>query len=99
MRPIAERLGTSIEAASEACIRVATSNMVARTLPYLAGHGVAARDLALVAYGGAGAIHGPLLAEEIGVNTVLVPRLPRSDERRVGKAGVSTCSFRWSPAH
>src|SRR3546814_1347403 len=70
MRPIAERLGTSIEAASEACIRVATSNMVARTLPYLAGHGVAARDLALVAYGGAGAIHGPLLAEEIGVNTV-----------------------------
>src|SRR3546814_61175 len=50
--------------------------MVARTLPYLAGHGVAARDLAVVAYGGAGAIHVPLLAEEIGVNTVLVPRLP-----------------------
>src|SRR3546814_9408146 len=49
MRPIAERLGTSIEAASEACIRVATSNMGARTLPYLPGHGVAARDLALVA--------------------------------------------------
>src|SRR3546814_11110531 len=24
---------------------------------------------------------------------------PRSEERRVGKGGVSTCRFRWSPSH
>src|SRR3546814_14535062 len=26
-------------------------------------------------------------------------RLPRSEERRVGKEGVSTCRSRWSPYH
>src|SRR3546814_12147063 len=28
-----------------------------------------------------------------------VPHYPRSDERRVGKACVSTCRSRWSPYH
>src|SRR3546814_13756891 len=28
-----------------------------------------------------------------------VPRCPRSEERRVGQAWVSTCSSRWSPYH
>src|SRR3546814_21052124 len=27
------------------------------------------------------------------------PRQERSEERRVGKEGVSTCKFRWSPYH
>src|SRR3546814_15169764 len=31
------------------------------------------------------------------VNTVLLVLLLRSEERRVGKEGVSTCRFRWSP--
>lgn len=76
MQPIADRLQVSLEAAAQACIDVATSNMVAHTLPYLARHGVAARDLALVLYGGAGAVHGTFLAEEVGIDTVIVPRIP-----------------------
>src|SRR3546814_21041717 len=34
-----------------------------------------------------------------GFRTELISRLLRSEERRVGKACVSTCSYRWSPCH
>src|SRR3546814_14108692 len=44
-----------------------------------------------------------ILGRELGVDRqpartlVVPPRQPRSEERRVGKAGVSTCRSRWSP--
>src|SRR3546814_12393589 len=34
-----------------------------------------------------------------GLRLRLVPRRPRSEERRVGKEWVRTCSSRWSPSH
>lgn len=76
MRPIAEALGCDAAAAAEACIAVATSNMVARVLPYLARNGVDPDDLTLVACGGAGALHGPLLAAESSIGRILVPTVP-----------------------
>ncbi len=76
MQPIADALGLDLAAAAEACATVATSNMVARVLPYLARHGVDPEDLSLVACGGAGALHGPLLAAEAGIGQVLVPTVP-----------------------
>lgn len=76
MTQIATTLGTDILAAAEMCVAVASSNMVAGVLPYLARHGVDPEDLTLLVYGGAGAIQGPLLAAEIGVNRVLVPTTP-----------------------
>jgi N-methylhydantoinase A len=76
MRPIAERLGTDVITAAEHCITVGTSNMVASVLPYLARLGVDPRELTLVLYGGAGAVHGPLLGAEIGIDRILVPRTP-----------------------
>ena len=50
--------------------------MLTRVLPFLASLGVSPRELTLTLYGGAGAVHGPLLAEELGVERVLVPRTP-----------------------
>ncbi|WP_159592436.1 hydantoinase/oxoprolinase family protein [Chelativorans xinjiangense] len=76
MAPIAEALRTDALSAAEMCVAVASSNMVAGVLPYLARHGVDPEDLTLLVYGGAGAIHGPLLAAEIGVNRILVPTTP-----------------------
>jgi N-methylhydantoinase A len=76
MQPVAQALGTGIEDAAEAVIAVATSNMVAAVLPYLARAGVEPELLTLIVYGGAGALHGPLLAAEIGVRQVLVPATP-----------------------
>lgn len=76
MQHIADHLSLDPAAAAEACVHVATSNMVARVLPYLARQGTDPADVTLVVYGGNGAIHGPLLAAEIGVRRVLVPRIP-----------------------
>ncbi|MCM2446933.1 hydantoinase/oxoprolinase family protein [Rahnella sp. CG8] len=76
MAPIAEALGTDVLSAAEMCVTVASSNMVAGVLPYLARQGVDPEDLTLLVYGGAGAIQGPLLAAEIGVKRILVPTTP-----------------------
>lgn len=74
--PIARALGTDNLSAAEMCVAVASSNMVAGVLPYLASQGVDPEDLTLLVYGGAGAIHGPLLAAEVGINRILVPTTP-----------------------
>ncbi|MCO5093493.1 hydantoinase/oxoprolinase family protein [Bosea sp. (in: a-proteobacteria)] len=76
MRPLAAALRLGVTQAAEACITVATSNMVAGVLPYLARYGVDPEDATLVLFGGGGALHGPLLAEEIGVKRILIPSLP-----------------------
>ncbi|NSY46751.1 hydantoinase/oxoprolinase family protein [Agrobacterium tumefaciens] len=76
MAPIAETLKMDVLSAAEMCVTVASSNMVAGVLPYLARQGVDPEDLTVLVYGGAGAIQGPLLAAEIGVNRVLVPATP-----------------------
>lgn len=74
--PLAVGLGASTLDAAEMCVTVASSNMVAGVLPYLARQGVDPEDLTLLVYGGAGAIQGPLLAAEIGINRILVPSNP-----------------------
>jgi N-methylhydantoinase A len=74
--PLADRLGRSVEEVAEACIGLATSNMVAKALPYFARHGVDQEELTLVLFGGAGSLQGPLLAQELGIRRLLVPRTP-----------------------
>lgn len=76
MQPIADQLKTDLLSTADMCVSVASSNMVAGVLPYLARQGVDPEDLTLLVYGGAGAIHGPLLAAEMGINRVLVPHTP-----------------------
>jgi len=75
MRPIADVLARDATEAAESVIAVATSNMLANALPFIARLGLEPRALTLMIYGGAGGIHGPLLAEEIGIGRVVVPRL------------------------
>lgn len=73
MAPIAQALGTDVAGAADACIAVATSNMMANVLPFLSRQGVDAAELCLVAFGGNGGLHGTLLAEDLGIRQVLVP--------------------------
>jgi len=75
MAPIAQAAGTGAVEAAEGCIAVATSNMLAKILPFLARAGTDPTDLTLMIFGGAGGLHGPLLAEEVGIKRILVPRL------------------------
>jgi N-methylhydantoinase A len=75
-QPIADALGTDVTSAAQSAIAVATSTMMTRVLPFLARCGVGPNDLAMMIYGGAGGIHGPLLAEECGIKHIVVPRVP-----------------------
>jgi N-methylhydantoinase A len=74
--PIAERLGVETDQAADACLSVTTATMVSRILPYLAAHGLDPQNVTLVTFGGNGALHGPLLADEVGIGSVIVPAAP-----------------------
>ena len=73
--PLATAIGRDPASAAEAIIAVATANMLANAMPFIARSGVAPSELTLMIFGGAGAIHGPLLAEEMGIGRVVIPRL------------------------
>jgi N-methylhydantoinase A len=75
MAPLAAALKRDVTAAAEAVVSVASANMLANALPFIARLCVSPAELTLMIFGGAGAIHGPLLAEEIGIGRVIVPRL------------------------
>jgi N-methylhydantoinase A len=72
---VAAALRRDETAAAEAVVAVATADMLANALPFIARLGVAPAELTLMIFGGAGAIHGPLLADEIGIGRVVIPRL------------------------
>jgi len=73
---LGDRLGMGVEDIAWAIVEVATANMYARFMPFLTSRGVNAEDYAIVAYGGAGPTHACLLAQELGLTRVLVPRVP-----------------------
>lgn len=73
---IAEPQGMSVMEAAQAIIDVSNANMTdaVRLLSITRGHDP--RDFALVAFGGAGALHGVDLARELSIPTVIVPPHP-----------------------
>jgi len=72
----AEALGMSVPEAAKAIISVANANMAdaVRVISIRRGHDP--RDFALVAFGGAGALHGAALAKELAIPVVIVPPSP-----------------------
>ena len=62
--------------AADAALRVASAMMANELSKGLARRGAAPRDLALMAFGGAGPTHANLLAAEAGLDTVVVPPGP-----------------------
>ncbi|WCK53412.1 hydantoinase/oxoprolinase family protein [Aneurinibacillus sp. Ricciae_BoGa-3] len=76
IRKIAEPFGyTEVEAAN-AIIKVANANMCDALRLISVRRGYDPRDFALVAFGGAGALHGAHLAKEMEIPTVIVPPHP-----------------------
>lgn len=77
LRDVADRLGISGEdraaRAAEAALLVASTSMASEMLKALAQKGVDAGELALMPFGGAGPTHAFLLAEEVGVKSLIVP--------------------------
>src|SRR4029453_14717952 len=72
----ADPLGMTMNEAAESVVRVAVSNMYAAFTKILSRAAVDPRDFALVAFGGAGPVVGALVAREVGIPTVFVPRSP-----------------------
>jgi N-methylhydantoinase A len=73
---IAEPLGLGLVEAAGAIIRVANANMADAVRLISIRRGYDPREFCLVAFGGAGPVHGAALAEDLSIPTVLVPPSP-----------------------
>jgi N-methylhydantoinase A len=68
-------LGLDASAAAIAVIRIANSNMERAIRAVSVERGEDPRDYPLVAFGGCGGLHACEMAKELGVRTVIVPRM------------------------
>lgn len=73
---IAEPLALSEEEAAHAILAVANANMADAVRLISIRRGYDPRDFALIAFGGAGALHGAEVARELNIPTVVVPPSP-----------------------
>ena len=75
-RHVAEPLGMGVEEAARGMLAIVDNAMVGALRVVSVERGHDPRDFALVAFGGAGPLHGTALASLLGVRTVVVPRHP-----------------------
>ncbi len=73
---IADSLGSLVEEVADGAIRIAIAMMTAEASNVLARRGVDAPRFRMVAFGGAGPLLGALLAEELSIDTILIPPHP-----------------------
>jgi N-methylhydantoinase A len=73
-RDVAEPLGLDVVEAAWGVERIVNANMANATRRVLASYGADPRELALIAYGGNGAVHACAIAAELGTRRVLVPK-------------------------
>ncbi len=70
---LAEELGLSLEETAEGIVRVANAEMAQAVRVVTVERGIDPRELALVAFGGAGPLHAAAIAEELGMSKVIAP--------------------------
>ncbi len=73
---VAEPLGLSLHDAARGILAITDSNMVGAIRVVSVERGHDPRDFTLVAFGGAGPLHGCALAELLGITRVLIPPAP-----------------------
>jgi N-methylhydantoinase A len=73
---VARPLGLGLVEAAEAIVQVANANMADAVRLISIRRGYDPREFCLVAFGGAGPLHGAALATELSIPTVLVPPNP-----------------------
>jgi len=76
MRPAAARVGAALEATALGVLAIAVANMTRSVRRMSVERGRDPRDFALMAFGGAGALHARDVAHELGMTEVLVPPAP-----------------------
>ena len=73
-REVAQPLSIDVVEAAWGIERIVNANMANATRRVLASHGADPRTMALIAYGGNGAVHAWAIAAELGVSRVLIPK-------------------------
>jgi N-methylhydantoinase A len=73
---VAEPFGIELHAAADAILNVANANMSDAVRLISISRGLDPRDFALVAFGGAGALHGVAVARDLAIPVVIVPPNP-----------------------
>ena len=99
---IAKPLGLTPEEAALSILKVANANMADAVRLVSIRKGYDPRDFALVAFGGAGALHGAALARDLAIPTVWCRPIPASRRRWVVSSSTSRttcrgCIFTISP--
>ena len=73
-REVAEPMDVSDVDAAWGVERIVNANMANATRRVLASHGADPRTLAMIAYGGNGAVHAWAIAQELGIERVIIPK-------------------------
>jgi N-methylhydantoinase A len=73
---VAEPLGLSVERAADGILKIAVQNMVSGIRTVSVSRGRDPRHFTLLPFGGGGAMHACLVADELGIRSVFVPRAP-----------------------
>ena len=73
---IAAPLGLDLVEAAEGILRIAATQMANVVRWVTTERGLDAADFALIAYGGAGPLHAAMVARELQIATVVIPRAP-----------------------
>ncbi len=76
VRALGDKLSLGIEQTAEAILAVVNQRMAGRIRLMSIERGLDPRDFAMVAFGGAGPLHGGALIREVGISTMLVPLYP-----------------------
>ena len=92
---IATQLNVSTEATAEAIIQITEANMVRACKNICMAQGVDPRQLALVAFGGAGGLHGCAVAQELGIQTVVFP----ANSGVLSAVGIGMAPLEFSSSH
>src|SRR6516165_11082599 len=73
---LADRLGLGLEEAAEGILTIVNANMANAISSRTVQKGLDPRGFALVAFGGAGPLHGAEVAHALGIPRVIVPAYP-----------------------
>jgi N-methylhydantoinase A len=74
VKELGDSLGLDVRETAEGIRRVANAEMVRALRVMTVERGVDPRELALMAFGGAGGLHAAAIAEELGITRILCPR-------------------------
>lgn len=76
LKDVADKINLGINETAEGVLKIANANMAGIIRQITIRKGIDPRDYAIVAFGGAGPMHAVFIAEELGINTIIVPEMP-----------------------